>query len=150
MTNSSATNSSALRPAWTPLTIGLMILGFIVWWPLGLAMIGYIIWGERFQGEIDSAQRSFKDAARSSGWGDAKPFSRSSQRRPTHNSAFNDYRVQEIERIEKERKRLDDDVREFEDYLANLRQARDKEEFDHFMHERSQKQNKGAPEIIET
>lgn len=144
------TNSYALRPAWTPLTIGLMILGFIVWWPLGLAMIAYIIWGERLQGQIDGAQRSFKNAARDSGWGGNKPFTRSSQRRPTHNSAFNDYRSQEIERLEKERQRLDDDVREFEDYLANLRHARDKEEFDRFMHERSEKQSKDAAEIIET
>ncbi len=32
-------NTSALiRPAWTPATIALMVLGFVVFWPLGLAM----------------------------------------------------------------------------------------------------------------
>ena len=144
------TNSSALRPAWTPLTIGLMVLGFMVWWPLGLAMIAYIIWGERFQCEIDTVQRNFKNAVRESGWGAHGPFTRSSHSQTTRNSAFNNYRAQEIDRLEKERKRLDDDVREFEDYLGNLRQARDKEEFDRFMHERVKKRGKDASNVIET
>lgn len=37
-------NQSALiRPDWTPATIALMVLGFIVFWPLGLAMLAYIL-----------------------------------------------------------------------------------------------------------
>ena len=44
-------NQSALiRPDWTPATIALMILGFVVFWPLGLAMLGYILFGERLRG----------------------------------------------------------------------------------------------------
>ena len=32
-------NTNALiRPAWTPATIALMVLGFMVFWPLGFAM----------------------------------------------------------------------------------------------------------------
>ncbi len=144
------TNSSALRPAWTPLTIGLMVLGFMIWWPLGLAMLGYIIWGDRFQGEIDTAKRGFKNMAREGGWNQRGPFAEANRQRPTHNSAFNEYRAKEIERLEKERERLDGEVREFEDYLANLRHARDKEEFDRFMHERNIKRRKDDADIIET
>ncbi len=44
-------NTTALiRPAWTPATIALMVLGFMVFWPLGLAMLAYIIWGDRLDG----------------------------------------------------------------------------------------------------
>ncbi|TIM18003.1 MAG: DUF2852 domain-containing protein, partial [Mesorhizobium sp.] len=44
-------NTSALiRPAWTPATIALMVIGFMVFWPLGLAMLAYIIWGDRLEG----------------------------------------------------------------------------------------------------
>src|SRR5690606_3895967 len=44
-------NTTALiRPAWTPATIALMVLGFVVFWPLGLAMLAYIIWGDRLDG----------------------------------------------------------------------------------------------------
>ena len=44
-------NTTALiRPAWTPATIALMVIGFMVFWPLGLAMLAYIIWGDRLDG----------------------------------------------------------------------------------------------------
>ena len=45
------TNTTMLRPAWTPLTIALMVLGFVVFWPLGLAMLAYIFYtkGGRIQ-----------------------------------------------------------------------------------------------------
>ena len=44
-------NTSALiRPAWTPATIALMVIGFAVFWPLGFAMLAYIIWGDRLEG----------------------------------------------------------------------------------------------------
>ena len=38
-------NTAIIKPQWSPLTIGLMVLGFIVFWPLGLAMLGYILLG---------------------------------------------------------------------------------------------------------
>ncbi len=41
--------SALLRPGWTPATIALMVLGFVVFWPLGLAMLAYILWGDRFR-----------------------------------------------------------------------------------------------------
>ena len=41
-------NTAIIKPQWGPLTIALMVLGFVVWWPLGLAVLAYILWGERF------------------------------------------------------------------------------------------------------
>ncbi len=39
------TNTALIRPAWTPATIALMVIGFMVFWPLGLAMLAYIrVW----------------------------------------------------------------------------------------------------------
>ena len=36
-------NQSAwIRPEWNPATIALMVLGFVIFWPLGLAMLAYI------------------------------------------------------------------------------------------------------------
>ncbi|AZH16767.1 DUF2852 domain-containing protein [Brucella melitensis] len=40
------TNTAMIRPAWTPATIALMVLGFFLFWPLGLAMLAYILWGQ--------------------------------------------------------------------------------------------------------
>lgn len=37
--------SEQLYPAWTGVNIGIMIIGFLLWWPLGLFMCAYMQWG---------------------------------------------------------------------------------------------------------
>lgn len=124
----------ALRPAWTPLTILLMVIGFIVFWPLGLAMLAYILWGDRIpeirrhfamNGEARREWAGF--CGRSSGFG----F------RSSGNAAFDEYREKELKRLEEERRKLDQELRDFESYMRDLRRARDQEEFDRFMRERA-------------
>lgn len=34
------------RGVWTPLSVGAMVLGFVVFWPLGLAALAYNIWAQ--------------------------------------------------------------------------------------------------------
>ena len=50
--------------------------------------------------------------------------------------AFDDYREKELERLEEERRKLDTMVDDFDDYLRNLRRAKDQEEFDQFLKNR--------------
>ena len=59
---------------------------------------------------------------------DRNPFTRA-----TGNTAFDDWRNAEIERIEKERQKLAEAEREFAAFVAELRRAKDREEFDRFM-----------------
>ncbi len=49
--------------------------------------------------------------------------------RPSGNRAFDDYRTETL-------RRLEDEQREFRDFLDRLRHAKDKAEFDQFMAER--------------
>ena len=136
-------NTSALiRPAWTPATIALMIVGFMVFWPLGLAMLAYILWGDRFEGfkrDFGGAGKSFFGAcrgrhARRHGFG------------RTGNVAFDEWREKELERIEEERRKLDETLKEFDSYLRELRRAKDQAEFDRFMKERQQGQSRNGEE----
>src|SRR2546427_10141741 len=46
MSNIAATLDEIGRPAW----IALMVLSFIVYWPLGLAMLAFLIWSGRMMG----------------------------------------------------------------------------------------------------
>ena len=57
-----------IRPAWTPATIGLMVLGFVMFWPLGLAMLAYILWGDRLE-EFRANFRGGAGKAASCNWG---------------------------------------------------------------------------------
>jgi hypothetical protein len=54
------------------------------------------------------------------------------------NRAFDEYRAETL-------KRLEDEQREFRDFLERLRMAKDKSEFDQFMSERRNKPNADQP-----
>ncbi len=135
-------NTSALiRPAWTPATIALMVIGFMVFWPLGFAMLAYIIWGDRLDGfkrDVNRATdgifagcRRGSDKAARWGHGSAR----------TGNVAFDDWREKELERLAEERRKLDEMLSEFDEYARELRRAKDQDEFDRFMANR----NKSTP-----
>ncbi len=115
------------RPAW----IGLMVLGFIVFWPFGLALLAYLLWSGRMgvcgrSGDVSRwqarmAERFERKAER---WGmQARAYA------PTGNKAFDEYRADMLRRLEEE-------ADEFRAYLDRLRMAKDKAEFDAFMAER--------------
>jgi hypothetical protein len=128
-----------IRPDWTPATIALMVLGFIVFWPLGLAMLAYILFGDRLHAfkreaneKMDGLFRNCRQAG--GGW---QGRSRHHGRHDTGNVAFDDWRKAELERIEEERRKLDEMRTEFDNYLRELRRAKDQEEFDRFMRDRN-------------
>ncbi len=133
--------SALIRPAWTPATIALMVVGFMVFWPLGLAMLAYIIWGERLDGfkrdvnaATDGVFRSFKGTT-----GGYKAH--------TGNVAFDEWREKEIERLNEERRKLDEMRAEFEEELRELRRAKDQEDFDRFMAKRNGRRGGSVPDI---
>jgi hypothetical protein len=131
-------NTSALiRPAWTPATIALMVIGFMVFWPLGLAMLAYIIWGDRLDGfkrDVNRATDGIFSGCRR-GADRAQRWSHGSAR--TGNVAFDDWRDKELERLAEERRKLDEMLAEFDEYARELRRAKDQDEFDRFMANRS-------------
>ena len=129
------------KSSWKAPNVLLMILGFIFFWPLGLAMLAYIIWGE----EMREMFKDFKSRVNTE-FGE----SRCSQRRShgfskTGNVAFDDYRKAELERLEEERRKLEAEKAEFEEFLVELRRVKDKEEFDRFMAARHNSKPAPAP-----
>ena len=118
------------KPAW----IVLMILGFWAWWPLGLAILAFTIgsgrmgcWNHhgmnRWQDKMDR-MRSKVDW-----WGAAPPSS--------GNRAFDEYRADTLRRLQEEQ-------REFKEFLQRLRFAKDRAEFDQFMAERRNRSGSDA------
>jgi Protein of unknown function (DUF2852) len=113
------------KPAW----ITAMIVGFLLWWPVGLGILAYLIWSGRMGccGNRTAWRQYFADEARHFGGGfggGMTPY------RPTGNRAFDEYRAETL-------KRLEDEANEFHAFLQRLRHAKDKAEFDQFMAERS-------------
>ena len=123
------------KPAW----IALMILGFWVFWPLGFAILAFSLgsgrmgcWRGREMSRWQHSMGRWQQSAGSAGtwW---QPPQRSSG-----NRAFDEYRTETI-------RRLEDEQREFRDFLERLRMAKDKSEFDQFMNERGNRPKPEAP-----
>jgi hypothetical protein len=110
-----------------PIWIALAVLGFVLFWPLGVMILFYMIWSGKMKcrsGRLASWNSNdlrccgFRlDATRSSG-----------------NMAFDEYREATLKRLDQER-------REFADFLRQLRRAKDQEQFDRFMSERAARQS---------
>ncbi len=94
-----------------------MVLGFALFWPAGLAILAYMIWSKRMFGCSKTTQLRPRYFAPSTG-----------------NSAFDAYRDETL-------KRLEDEHREFVEFLQKLREAKDKAEFDQFMDQRNRVSN---------
>jgi hypothetical protein len=124
------------RPAW----IGLMVLGFIVFWPVGLAILAYLLWSDRMgcggrwsRGPEHFERRMAAFRGRFGGGpGRHRGFGF------TGNRAFDEYREETLRRLEEE-------AQEFNSFLRNLRMAKDKAEFDQFMAERRSRPGDQSP-----
>lgn len=132
------------KPAW----IALIVLGFMAWWPIGLATLAFTIgsgrmgcgyhggssrWQhkmERMQSKMDWMREKMGAGVGAGGPWNAAPSS--------GNRAFDEYRMETL-------KRLEDEQREFKDFLERLRFAKDKTEFDSFMAERRNRPAADAP-----
>jgi hypothetical protein len=141
---------SKLDELGTAAWIALTIIGFVIWWPIGLALLAFTIgsgrmtcWNhrhmarwqdkmERMQGRMDRMRERMEGGG--GGWWGTPPSS--------GNRAFDEYRAETLRRLEEEQ-------REFKDFLNRLRQAKDKAEFDMFMNERrGRNDGAGAGETV--
>jgi hypothetical protein len=130
----------------------LTILAFIWWWPIGLLALAFLWWRGGFARRRQLSFAGYEPAFERDHGGDRwerkmarlrnkmeRLSSRMARRGggdgfgPTSsgNSAFDDYRTETLKRLEEEQ-------REFKDFLARLRFAKDRAEFDQFMAERRQ------------
>ena len=125
-----------------PVLILLTILGFMLWWPVGLLLLAVTLWqrrmfcGYRRWGGWQSAGPGPGTGAGWKNWfgGEHPPGGPSSG-----NRAFDEYRTETLRRLEEEQK-------EFAEFLERLRFAKDKAEFDQFMNERRDRPSGSPPE----
>ena len=108
-----------------------MVLGFMIFWPIGVAVFVYKMWRRKtgaddLQTFVTAKWNEARGSwARSPAWGWSSAA--------TGNAAFDQWKAAELARLEAERRKLEDAAREFADFLDNIRHAKDREEFDRFM-----------------
>ena len=147
------------RTGWIAITV----LSFMLFWPVGLVVLGFTIgsgrmgcwhnhdrwqgdgWrADRWQRKMDRMQRGFDRMQEGLGRAQAaaerwrgmwqQPGSQGAGQGPaaqpsSGNRAFDEYRSETL-------RRLEDEQREFLEFLERLRHAKDKAEFDQFMADR--------------
>lgn len=118
------------RGAW----IATMVMGFVLFWPVGLALVLFMSFTNRWSKTKMLGRHCTSSHRHSTPWGglNAAPHS-------TGNAAFDAYRAEML-------KRLEDEQIAFEAFLTRLREAKDKQEFDAFMSERARKAGEAGPE----
>jgi hypothetical protein len=124
---------------WHPGWIAVTVLGFMIWWPVGLALLFFTLgsrrmacWGshDRWQNKMERMQYKMD---RMRDHVERRGFSFGGFGAPTSgNRAFDEYRSDTLRRLEEEQK-------EFKEFLNRLRHAKDKEEFDQFMTQQSRR-----------
>lgn len=135
--------------AWNPragrvLPIVAMVIGFILFWPVGLAILCYNLWsgrmtcwGRRQHEGHQGGGRGFGPppwarggaASGAAPWAAWRDWCQGGRTASSGNHAFDEYRAETLRRLEEEQQ-------EFAAFLERLRFARDKSEFDQFMNER--------------
>jgi hypothetical protein len=126
------------RRPWSWAEIAIVVGGFIVFWPVGLVALGLKLYkGELWKGSSDITP-PWKDKSARDVAGKWQHHWQGRWHQPsTGNAAFDDYRKAQLERLEEERRKLEEQQRAFGEYLAKLRRAKDQEEFDRFMAEQN-------------
>jgi Protein of unknown function (DUF2852) len=114
--------------------IAAMVAGFVIFWPVGLGLLAYMIWSKR----MFSRHNHDHSHGRWAACGDRRDMGRDrfhaarSAMRTSGNEAFDAYKTDTL-------RRLEDEQAAFEEFLARLRAAKDKAEFDQFMDDRARK-----------
>lgn len=122
-----------LKAPWSAWEIGAMVAGFVIFWPIGLVAL-FLKWknGEMWRGS----------SASEAPWaGFRKPDLHAWKRKAgfsmSGNAAFDDYKRAELDKIEALRRKLEEDQKAFGEFVERLRRAKDQEEFERFMAERT-------------
>src|SRR3982074_915119 len=116
------------RPAW----IALVVVSFIVFWPIGLALLIYLKWSGRMFCSRYGRYGHWSGPDGRSERREAREEWRAGKRRArgggSGNVPFDKYREETL-------RKLDEEQREFRDFLDRLRAAKDRSEFDQFMNQ---------------
>lgn len=104
----------------SPKRIAIIAIAFLIFWPIGLAVLLYTLWG----GDMKAFWKDKKRKVHQAGF---------QSRRPSGNVAFDDYREQEIDRLQRAYEKLDDLQTDFDDYRYEQQRSRDQKQFDRYM-----------------
>lgn len=112
------------RAHWSGFNIAAMVLGFVIFWPIGLVVLGWILSGRNVQ-ELPGAVRHL--------WSTVFDRNGDSQAGGFGNSVFRDYQQTQYDRISEIKEEIKARSRRFSEFRSDAKRRADQEEFDRFM-----------------
>ncbi len=131
-------NDSDVRSGtpWTPFGIGMMVLAYILFWPLGLVLTLWMVSGRH----VADLPRAIGETIsgwfprRGEGWTRSdwrsEGFSRG---RGSGNTVFDDYQQTQYDRISEIKREIKDTWSRFRDFRNDEQRRQERDEFDRFM-----------------
>ena len=108
---------------WSGVNIAAMVIGFVLWWPIGLFLLFWILTGHEvlnLPADLAEKWHQFK--------GD-----QSSKTAVTDNDVFNDYQQTQYDRIREIKEEIKSRARRFTEFRSAAKRRADEEEFRQFM-----------------
>lgn len=138
---------------WRPIELVAMIGGFVLFWPVGLAVLAWKGWKDgwwvardRMAGASAMAWPwSYPRQEWSAGRGDRNFAWSHELNRDSGNWAFEQYKSEELGRLQEEFERLAKEQQAFAEHIEALRRAKDKAEFESFLAARRSATPSGGP-----
>ena len=112
----------------SPLSIAAMVMGFILFWPIGMFILFWTLAG-RTLSELANLMQSMWGKM-STVWEDRDGFSFESD---SENVVFRDYQRTQYDRIREIKDEIKERSRRFAEFKADVKRKQDQEEFDRFM-----------------
>ncbi len=108
---------------WSGFNIAAMVIGFVLFWPIGLFLLYWIMTGRNvadLSGHLSEKWHQFKGGNSSKSGG-------------TDNEVFNEYQQTQYDRIREIKEEIKSRARRFSEFRSNAKRRADEEEFRRFM-----------------
>ncbi|MFK7857636.1 MAG: DUF2852 domain-containing protein [Granulosicoccus sp.] len=129
----SSATKSGVRPChiapshrWSGTNIAVMVLGFVMFWPLGLVILAWIMMGRDVR-DLPGAIKGLWYQFFSGGSVESR-FTAGSD-----NIVFNEYQQTQYDRISEIKNEIRERARRFKDFSMDAKRRADQDEFDRFM-----------------
>lgn len=114
--------------SWSRINIAAMVVGFVLFWPVGLFILYWIVTGRDVR-ELPQWIHQLWSTLTGT-WNGNKGFSRDPR---SDNVVFNEFQQTQYDRIREIKEEIKERSRRFADFRANAKRRADKEEFNRFM-----------------
>ena len=122
---------------WSGANIAAMVVGFMLFWPIGLFMLFWILIGQDVRSLPETIRQQWSKVV---GFWDGNSCQRAQH--STENVVFNEFQQTQYERIREIKEELKERARRFRDFRANSRRRADEEEFNRFMNDAPMRDSK--------